>query len=117
MPRLQEKKPSLFAERLMLLRKARQFTQVELAEKIGVTKSAVAYYEASAKNPRLETLKRLADFFDVAPEYFMVKNIEQPKKPGPLSRIDKLAERAGKLSPHRQKMFCNIMEATLENMV
>ncbi len=53
------------------LRKLRNLTQGEVADAIGVTRTAYTNYENGKRNPRLETLRRLAYFFDVPIPYLL----------------------------------------------
>lgn len=54
-----------FASTLKDLRKQKGYTQPELAEKLGISRSAVSMYEQAKREPDLATLKRIAAFFDV----------------------------------------------------
>lgn len=56
----------MFKDNLIQLRKYRQMTQEELAEKVGVTRQAVAKWEAGETMPDLERSRRLADIFEVS---------------------------------------------------
>lgn len=47
------------------LRKDRNLTQDELAEKAGITKSAISRYESGKRQPTIDTLGRLANAFGV----------------------------------------------------
>ncbi len=60
-----------FKERLKELRKKRGFSQVALAEKIGVSKSTIGAYETGDIKPSIEVLETLADFFNVNLSYLM----------------------------------------------
>ena len=113
MPKIKEEKPSVLAQRLVELRKAHQLTQAELAEKLGMTTSAIAYYEAVARNPRLKTIQKLADFFEVSPDYLLSVG-EGPKKRGPVSRIDRIAADLRTMSAHKQREACSLIEAVVK---
>lgn len=56
----------MFKDNLIQLRKYRQMTQEELAEKVGVTRQAVAKWEAGETVPDLERSRRLAEIFEVS---------------------------------------------------
>jgi transcriptional regulator with XRE-family HTH domain len=60
-----------FKERLRELRKKRGYSQVALAEKIGVSKSTIGAYETGDIKPSIEALQTLADFFNVNLSYLM----------------------------------------------
>lgn len=51
-------------EGLKKKRKQKKLTQIELAEKIGVSTRTISQYEENNRFPRKETLKKLADFFE-----------------------------------------------------
>ena len=55
----------MFAERLKALRKKHGYTQVSLAETLGVSKGTVAMWETGKRTPDFETLIGLSDLFDV----------------------------------------------------
>ena len=112
MPKVRTTQPSIFARRLIELRKSRQLTQEELAEALGLSKSTIAYYEAAAKNPRLETIQKLADFFDVSPAVFVTDNAHKAR-PGSASRLERQVERIKGLSPAKQRMISDMLEAAL----
>lgn len=56
---------SSFNDMLSYLRKRSGMSQKELAEKIGISRSAVGMYEAGEREPDFETLEALADTFNV----------------------------------------------------
>lgn len=56
---------SHFSDTLISLRKSHGLSQQMLAEKTGLTRSAVGMYETGRREPDMETLKLLAEFFHV----------------------------------------------------
>lgn len=46
-------------------------TQQELANKLGVSRSAVGMYEKGEREPDFETLETIADFFNVDMDYLL----------------------------------------------
>ena len=56
----------MFKDNLFQMRKLRHMTQEELAEKIGVTRQAVAKWEAGDSVPDLEKSRLLAECLDVS---------------------------------------------------
>ena len=61
----------MFAERLKALRKKYGYTQVSLAETLGVSKGTVAMWETGKRTPDFETLIGLSDLFDVRTDYIL----------------------------------------------
>lgn len=55
----------MFNEVLINLRKSQGLTQKELADKIGLSASAIGNYEQGTRTPDYETLEIIADFFNV----------------------------------------------------
>ncbi|AEI45265.1 MULTISPECIES: helix-turn-helix domain-containing protein [Paenibacillus] len=60
-----------YGNKISLLREERQLTQEELAVCIGISRSALSHYENNRRHPDYETLKNIADFFDVSLDYLM----------------------------------------------
>jgi len=60
-----------FSNRLKFLRKENDLYQKELAEKIGVSRTTITQYENGAREPNYETLKKLANFFEVSIDYLL----------------------------------------------
>lgn len=55
----------MFADNLKQLRKRKQHTQTDMAERLGVAKTTYASYEQGRRMPDAEIQKKIADFFDV----------------------------------------------------
>ena len=56
----------MFSENLTKLRKLNNLTQEDVAEKVGVTRQAVAKWEAGETLPDIERCRILAELFDVS---------------------------------------------------
>lgn len=77
-----EKDYSIFAQRLILLRKQKKLTQGALAKKIGLkSKSSISNYESGNKQPRENVKLKLCIFFNCSMDYLMgYTNIEHPSE-------------------------------------
>ena len=53
------------------LRDLHKLTQKELADKLNLSQSAIAYYETNKKRPSIETLQLMAKIFNVNISYFL----------------------------------------------
>ena len=74
-------------ERIKKLRKEKGLTQQQLGEMLGVQKSAIAKYEnGRVPNLKKETLSRLAEIFNVTPNYLL--GIDEPAYHGHSHNID-----------------------------
>ena len=63
-----------YADRIKELRKANGYTQITLADALGVSKGTVAMWETGKRTPDFETLIRLSDLFDVRTDYILGKS-------------------------------------------
>ena len=59
----------MFSERLKNLRKNKGLLQQDMADKIGVTKSAYGYYEQGKTTPDIVTAKKIAEILNVSIDY------------------------------------------------
>lgn len=57
--------------RIVELRKSKKITQEELAKRVGVSRSALSQYELGTRQPDYDTIKRMADFFEVSTDYLL----------------------------------------------
>lgn len=60
-----------FSERLRELRKKENFTQVEVAEKLGISQPAYASWERGVKKPTQENLVKIAQVLNVSVDYLV----------------------------------------------
>lgn len=63
-----------FSERLRLLRTSKDLSQADFAKLIKLSKSSVNMYERGEREPGLETLERIADYFNVDMDYLLGKS-------------------------------------------
>ena len=69
-------KMSKFHLRLRELRHSRELSQQELANHLQISKSSVNMYERGEREPGLDTLETIADFFNVDIDYLTGKTSE-----------------------------------------
>ena len=62
---------SEFVSQLRRLRKIYGYTQQEVAKKLYMDRSAYAYYELGKSQPRIETLIRLANLYNISVDYLL----------------------------------------------
>ena len=60
-----------FAKVLRLLRNEKGLSQQELADALGISKSAINMYERGERQPNFETLELIADYFNVDVDYIL----------------------------------------------
>lgn len=64
----------MFGERLKQLRQASNRTQQEIADLLGVSRSAYSHFENGRNEPDKDTLVKLANIFDVTTDYLLGRN-------------------------------------------
>lgn len=90
-----------FGKRLRFLRKRRNLTQKDLADRFNVGESTIGMYERDEREPSFEFVKQLADFFNVTTDYLLGRT-DDPNPPGSdneelgtLARINELIKEYG----------------------
>lgn len=63
---------------LSKLRYEHGYSQIELAEKIGVSKGAIGMYETDKRKPDYDTLLKFADLFNVTTDYLLSHIVSTP---------------------------------------
>lgn len=63
-----------FGEKLKRLRKEKNFSQIDLADKVGVTRSSIANYETGRNYPANDILTKFATLFNVSIDYLVDDN-------------------------------------------
>lgn len=102
-------KPSdIFPQRLKAARDMRGLNQGVLAERAKIPQSSVAHFEAGARKPSFDTLRRLANALDVTTDYLLGR-VDDPslaEAGDPLYRdVGKLSERDRQLARDFMKML------------
>ena len=80
-------------EKILAMRKARGWSQEELADRIGVTRQAVSRWESGAAKPDADKIIAVCDLFGVSADYLLrdaasapVQGVQETKKDSELGR-------------------------------
>jgi HTH-type transcriptional regulator, competence development regulator len=73
-----------FGKRLRFLRKKRNMTQKDLADRFNLGESTIGMYERDEREPSFEFVRQLADFFNVTTDYLLGRT----DNPNPLEKDD-----------------------------
>ena len=68
-------------EKLTVLRKESGYTQLDLAEKVRVSRQAISKWETGRALPSAENLKYLSELFGVSVDYLLSDNMTEEPKP------------------------------------
>ena len=108
------------AERLKLLRSEAQLSQAELAKQLKISKSSINMYERGEREPSIETLENIADYFNVDMDYLLGHSNHRNKYqwlqaqtatpmqvdlPNPLSILDLIQEQCGETAKEAFAMY------------
>ena len=83
-----------FSEKLLTLRKAKDLTQEQLAEKLNVSRQSVSKWESGQAVPELEKIVAMSVVFDVTTDYLLKS-----------SEIDDLSVKTEMLKKQQQQML------------
>lgn len=61
----------MFAEKLKNLRTAHKMSQKELAERIGIAKSVISFYESGERFPSYDVLIKISRIFNVTTDFLL----------------------------------------------
>ncbi len=100
-------------ERVMQLRKARNITQVQLAEALGVSQQTVQSYEVGRRRIPVCTLRLLAKVLSVSLDELMAEGEHAPRKRGPVPQVQQQLERISALPKPKQRAVMDVIEALL----
>lgn len=89
-----------FAERLKRAREHRGMGQQQLAEAATLPASSVSHFEAGARKPSFDNLRRIASALDVSTDYLLGRVEEMDRVEG----AQRLHRHLGKLSEHDLKL-------------
>jgi transcriptional regulator with XRE-family HTH domain len=113
---------SAFSDILVLLRKQDGLTQVEVAKRLGISRSALSMYETGKREPDFETMEMFADFYNVNMDTLYGRGSPAQKESKPAAESDGLdpemeaiLERA-KNDPHLRMLFSLYKDATPEDV-
>ena len=98
-----------FGQNLKQLREELGISQRELGERLGIRQQTVAQYEKATEQPKLKTIRRLAEAMDI-PIYKLVKNW-QDFAPGVLG--DDFQEKKAQSDTHKPDIETNAENAVL----
>lgn len=102
-------------EKLKQLRKEKNLSQVEMANILNVHQTAVSQWEQGRTTPDMQTLIKIADYFQVTVDYLLGKNSENIDSYNSLTVHEKqLIKKYRLLDQHGQKAVNSVLDVELE---
>ena len=106
-------RPAL-GKQLAELRQAAGLTQMQLAEKVGVHHSNIAFWELSGTPPRGEVLPKMAYALGVSVDALLGVTPPKPKRQAAKGRLQLVFESAARLPRRQQEKIVEVVEAMVE---
>lgn len=105
---------TLFGENLRNVRKAKGLSTIECAKQFGLSQPAWNFYELGLREPKLELLTKICQFFDISSDVLLGlsdKSLVPAVRPAPLTvDIEKLRKTAEKLARESATLSGTIKE-------
>jgi transcriptional regulator with XRE-family HTH domain len=105
-----------FGERLRALREAVGLSQQQVADKLGMTQTAYAWWERNPVALRPEQLHKLSAALNVSVEELMGTAQNRKRGSGPVGKLRQVFERANQLPRHQQAKVVEFLENFLRGM-
>lgn len=103
-----------FGERLAQLRKAAGYTQLELANEIGVSRRMIAYYEIQSDHPPTSLLPAMAKALRLTTDELLgaapIKKVARPTD----SRLHRRLQQIEQLEPTEKRQVLQLLDAFIE---
>lgn len=78
----------ILGDKLKTLRTAKKMSQKDLAERIGIAKSVISFYESGDRFPSYDVLIKIAQIFNVSTDYLLDVKRERTVDVSELSEDD-----------------------------
>lgn len=105
-----------FGRRLHDLRQTAGLTQAQVAEHLGITPRAYAFWERDSVALKADQLAALARIFGTSVDYLVVgQEPVKERKGGPVGRARRAFERVSKLPRSRQQYILKVVEDLVES--
>jgi transcriptional regulator with XRE-family HTH domain len=115
MPKTKRRNGASFGARLAELRQQAGYTQVELAEELGISQRMVAYYEGQTEHPPTTLLPELARVLGVSADALLgVEAVAKRTKPKD-TRLQRRLQQLEKLGAKEKRQILQLLDTFLEN--
>ena len=103
----------LFGQHLYELREQAGLTQAQVAEQLGISDRAYAFWEREPTAIRAEQLTILADLFDVSADFLIGRHPPKQRTTGPSGKLRQIFESASQLPRRQQQRIIDVVEDML----
>lgn len=116
MGRPSKRSRTAFGERLFAARTAAGLSQVEVAQKLGITQTAYALWERRPVALRPDQIEKIAKILGVPVEDLFTSNSRSKERAGPVGRARRAFEQVSKLPRSQQQHILKVVEAFVEGV-
>lgn len=109
----------MFGDILKKLRSDIGLKQSELAEKLSISTSTIGMYEQNRRNPDPDTIKKIAEFFNVSTDYLLehnanleIKSLDDEFPEG----VDVLMRAKEELTPKQRQKMIELMNVFIDSL-
>lgn len=103
-----------FGKRLAELRKRTGYTQVELAEELGVTQRVITYYERESEHPPASLLPKIAQALKITTDE-LLGHAPIKKEPKPRNaRLQRRLQQIEQLGPKEKRQALQFLDTLIE---
>jgi transcriptional regulator with XRE-family HTH domain len=114
MPKQNTEQLTDFGKRLSNLRKAAGFTQVELANELGVTQRMISYYEGHSEYPPANLIPLMAKTLRVSSDELLgIKPLKKSRQPD--SRLLRRMQQIEKMDNSTRRQVIQVIDTFIEN--
>lgn len=107
-----------FNERLKTLRKGNGLRQIDVADKMNVTKGTISLWERGRVVPDVKTIERLADLFGVSFMYLIGKDpFDEQERSDDEEQLAWLVDNYYQLSIQSRRMIRNVIHGVAEEEI
>ena len=103
-----------FGPRLASLRKAAGYTQVELANEIGVSQRVIAYYESETQYPPAHLLPSIATALSVSADELLGIAPKKNNKPNGDNRLTRRFRQIEKMGAKEKRQIIQLLDTFIE---
>ena len=104
---------SPFGEKLLAARRLAGLSQIQIAEKLGITQQTYAGWERRTTALRPEYISKLSSMLNVSVDHLLGRENEGKRKGGPVGQARRIFEEVSKLPRHKQQRILGIVEDLL----
>ena len=114
MPKRKNPELTSFGARLTQRRKAAGYTQLELANEVGVSRRMIAYYEGQSAHPPTTLLPEIAQALKITTDELLgATRIKKAAKPGNI-RLQRRLQQIESLEPSEKRQVLQVLDAFIE---